>query len=462
MMVFLHFLIVLLTNCVCAANFSEAYEALETKSYTRALFSANILHCFYNSFTGVFDFELLWQSGNSIETLSMAFDAIGGYAYWEANLENTFNKTDEVVDNCYDDNQWWLLGWISAYEMTGNLDYLNRAANAFDYVLENAWTDHCGGGVMWCPQTNPQNEYKNAITNELFLTAAMYFHKYENILNKVPNYYLNWASREWDWFSHSGLINSDNLINDGLDPSTCQSNMQTTWTYNQGVLLDGLALLSQALKNSTILSIAEQIALAAMTNLTSSPEGILEEPCEATGCNHDQQIFKGVFVRHLGKMLPLMKDPIVIEKAKSFLAANADAMLVKDSCSNGGYGLYWNGPASSLNSVAEHSAATDLLLAAARSGWTPATEKSDETEIGFGSCVDDIGNSMPQCYTVSVSEQTCREASLKDFVAYEYSAECLTSTKCRVFSMAASQVYCIAISVRYVIQNTSVFFEKNK
>jgi predicted alpha-1,6-mannanase (GH76 family) len=180
------------------------------------------------------------------------------------------------------------------------------------------------------------NEYKNAITNELFLTAAMRLHQFESILKKSSNYYLNWATREWDWFSKSGLINSDNLINDGLDSSTCQSNKQTTWTYNQGVLLDGLALLSKAVGNGSMVAAAEQIADAAMTKLTSA-KGVLVEPCSSGGCNHDQQIFKGVFARHLGAFLPLMEDAAVIARARSFLAANADSLLLKDSCSNGGY-----------------------------------------------------------------------------------------------------------------------------
>lgn len=35
--------------------------------------------------------------------------------------------------------------------------------------------------------------------------------------------YLDWANKEWAWFNSSGLINSQNLINDGL-LSTCKNN----------------------------------------------------------------------------------------------------------------------------------------------------------------------------------------------------------------------------------------------
>ena len=53
------------------------------------------------------------------------------------------------ADKCYDDHQWWLLGWVRAYEATGNVSYIQRAAEVFDYVAAHAWTPQCGGGVLW-------------------------------------------------------------------------------------------------------------------------------------------------------------------------------------------------------------------------------------------------------------------------------------------------------------------------
>jgi hypothetical protein len=40
--------------------------------------------------------------------------------------------------------------------------------------VADAWsTTPCGGGVKWCPTSGNQTPYKNAITNQLFLSAAM-------------------------------------------------------------------------------------------------------------------------------------------------------------------------------------------------------------------------------------------------------------------------------------------------
>src|ERR1039457_5719677 len=49
-----------------------------------------------------------------------------------------------------------------------------------------------GGGLWW----NTERKYKNASTNELFLTLAARLHQ------RVPGHgdYLTWALREWEWF----------------------------------------------------------------------------------------------------------------------------------------------------------------------------------------------------------------------------------------------------------------------
>jgi len=97
----------------------------------------------------------------------------------------------------------------------------------------------------------------------------------------------------------TGMINSKNLINDGLT-SDCKNNNQAVWTYNQGVLLGGLTYLSKATGNATLIQIGQNIADATISTLVY-PSGVLEELCEKNnGCGADSVTFKGVFVRYLG------------------------------------------------------------------------------------------------------------------------------------------------------------------
>ena len=71
-------------------------------------------------------------------------------------------------------------------------------------------TGTCGGGVWW----QKPSHYKNAIANELFLTVVASLAN--RTIGSTSAAYLAWARKEWTWFKASGMINSHNLINDGL------------------------------------------------------------------------------------------------------------------------------------------------------------------------------------------------------------------------------------------------------
>jgi len=77
------------------------------------------------------------------------------------------------------------------------------------------------------------------------------------------------------------MFNADGLINDGLTPE-CRNNGRTTWSYNQGVVLGGLAELSRATGNASLLQRANT----------------LHDPSEPH-CSGDTVQFNGIFMRNL-------------------------------------------------------------------------------------------------------------------------------------------------------------------
>lgn len=287
--------------------------------------------------------------------------------------------------------------------------------------------------------------YKNAITNELFLTSAMKLHAYEAALGRPSGFYLSWAQREWDWFAGSGLVNSQALINDGLN-GNCSNNNQTTWTYNQGVLLDGAARLSAATGNASALAVASRVAAAAMTLLVVNPGSpIMAEPCDGGGCGSDASIFKGVFVRHLSAMLQLgTVGPALAAQARAFLAANAASALANASCGQGDYGLLWQGPCGIDFGIATTTAAIDLFTAAylAAGGVPVPTLGNDTAALGPGACVDYSGAQMPSCGHPRVHEAACAAALAADplAVAYDFSQPCIADANgaCRVRTLGGA------------------------
>ncbi|UJR20143.1 hypothetical protein I4U23_023275 [Adineta vaga] len=405
--------------------------------------ATRLVACYYHNLTGHWKKEEAWQSGNTLESLANLLALRNSPVKYV--FEHTFARTDIFAGgNCYDDHQWWLLAWIQIYKIDQNIKYLHRAALIHETIIKKAWdSQKCQGGLRWCP-TRP---YKNAITNELFLASSMRLHPYTSLLHKSPTYYLNWALKEWYWFEQTHMINNNYLINDGLTDDTCLNNNQTTWTYNQGVILSGLALLANATNNVTLLNIAQNIADATIQHLTYPPSGqILKEPCEPN-CDNDQKLFKGIFIRHLNYLIPYLKDPLHIDKYRSFIQQNAISLWTTDRCeSDGLFGLLWNKTSSSSNSCdpsrdsATTSSALDLFIAAA-GGSTSSEQVSAASTwmlLGMGNCMDDRNGSMANFYRSGVNESVCRETGESDIgaVAYDYELKCDGSSFCRIRTLS--------------------------
>jgi predicted alpha-1,6-mannanase (GH76 family) len=153
------------------------------------------------------------------------------------------------------------------------------------------------------------------------------------------------------------MINSENLVNDGLD-SACHNNHRTAWTYNQGVILGGLTALAKQTGDAKPLEAAQSIALAAIARLTDL-DGILHDPCEPGRCGNDAPQFKGIFSRNLA----LLNGAAPAPGFRAFLRRNAESIWTNRDA-DGRFGLVWSGP-SDLKTAATQVSALDALIAAA-------------------------------------------------------------------------------------------------
>jgi predicted alpha-1,6-mannanase (GH76 family) len=272
-------------------------------------------------------------------------------------LANTFdrNSSKNFLNEYYDDQGWWALGWAGTYELTHDVRYLEMSETIFADMAKG-WDDTCGGGIWW----KKPKQYKNAIANELFLAVAAKLASLTPDAQKRATY-LDWAQREWKWFSASGMINADNLVNDGLDAS-CKNNKRTTWTYNQGVILGGLTGLSKLTGDTKPLEAAQAIALSAISRLTDL-DGVLHDPCEPARCGNDAPQFKGIFVRNLA----VLNAAAPVPGFRAFLRRNAESIWKYRDAENR-LGLVWSGPSESKTAATQISALDALVAAAAAEG----------------------------------------------------------------------------------------------
>jgi len=309
----------------------------------------------YNG-NGQWDTTGWWNAANCLTTIIDYMKVTNDRTFIYA-IDTTFEKNKNQFEGNFcndylDDTAWWGLAWVGAFDLTGDQKYLDTAKITADFMYTFT-DDRCGGGVYW----SNARKYKNAITNELFIKLAAAIH------NRIQGdtKYLNWAVEVWQWFDKSGMINNQNLINDGLNDN-CQNNGDVTWTYNQGVILGGFVELFKATGDRGYLDRARKIADAAVASSYLNPNGILHEPCDNNGndCGGDGPSFKGVFGRNMGELNAALDDKPYTE----YLRNNANK-IYENRNTIGQYGLHYEGPFQFHSAASQHSA-LDMLTAARR------------------------------------------------------------------------------------------------
>lgn len=284
-----------------------------------------------------------WQPALAVEAVLLAYEGSRDERYL-AVVAASFRRYAGRRSEFFDDDGWYLNAWLRAYDVIGERGYLDEARSLFE-AMAHGWDGACGGGVWW----NARRSYKNAITNELFLLAAARLYR-----RTGHGVYHDWADRAWRWFDASGMINREDLVNDGLD-AHCMNNGQPTWTYNQGVILGALVEWWRGTGDDALLARAVRIATATVRTLVHDG-GVLREACEPSTDNRDAHAFKGVFAQGLGRLVPVRPSGELTD----FLARNADAAWAA------GLGMRWVGDPGPINAATRASAVMAIGAATVR------------------------------------------------------------------------------------------------
>lgn len=267
-----------------------------------------------------------WQRFVTVSTLS-DYEIMSGSTRFHDSALRALQNRQGLDGN--DDDLWVAQADLDMARLTHSPTQIQDARNIFDTIASKYWDGHCGGGVWW----DHALTYKNAITNELFLSTATRLYRFTH-----EQAYRDWALKSWSWFRHSGMIAPDNLINDGLD-NQCRNNGGPTYSYNQGVILDGLLEISALTEDGAPQQTASRIALAAIRAFTPSP-GTFQEP--GGPMNTDAKIFRGIFVRALGHVAASEVDNTtrtsiadwLSQQARSAWNSRKPDALISDTWSN--------------------------------------------------------------------------------------------------------------------------------
>ena len=302
--------------------------------------------------------------------------------------ENAFSLRTQA----YDDMLWVVLGWLESVEFihhhselhygssssqeteSGNANssiwyaqqfipqFAHRARIFYDIAAKGWDTTLCGGGMVWNPYLTP---YKNAITNQLFITASISMYLYfpgddnpspfSTVVNRADDgmicngdldvdhpakahdtRYLSAAVTAYEWLKHSNMTNAHGLYIDGFHISgwrggsnssngtgKCDVRDEKVYTYNQGVLLSGLRGLYDATGKREYLEDGHTLFWNIITAtgwedrenerrkewMGLGRGGIMEDDCDASGsCSQNGQTFKGIWWLHFTKYCQPIDD----------------------------------------------------------------------------------------------------------------------------------------------------------
>jgi predicted alpha-1,6-mannanase (GH76 family) len=329
----------------------------------RVVAGAVPLQAWYHANTGLFDENDWWTSGNQLTTVIDYTREIGDMQYL-ADIDNTFQKNEASGFNRYgffDDDGWWALVWIDAYELTQRQAYLDMAKTVFKR-MSDSWDGKCGGGIYW--RGNPRDK-KNAISNSLFMKTAAALHRL-TAGDGGAGSYLDWAQKTWTWFKGTGMLRDDKLVIDTLDGlSSCKAT-GGVFSYNQGVLIGALVELAAATGDPTLLDEAGAVAHATMTSpALTNADGIMVEPCGID--TKDCWQFKGVFFRNLRdfyRARPLKEIQVYTRK-------QSDSIWNVARDAQDHFGYHWHIPFDGAAARRQSSALDALITAYAVSGPLP-------------------------------------------------------------------------------------------
>lgn len=322
--------------------------------------------------------------------------------------ENAFSLRTQA----YDDMLWVVLGWLESvnfiklhsdlhYSPSNHIgalaeslrqknssgwyaqqfipQFAHRARLFYDLAAKGWDTSLCGGGMVWNPYLAP---YKNAITNQLFISASISMYLYfpgddnpspfsfENPVRHLTGLppakahdqrYLENAVEAYQWLKTSRMTNNKGLYVDGFhiqgwkggqNGSTgtgkCDVRNEQVYTYNQGVVLSGLRGLWQATGSKTYLDDGHQLIrnVIAATGWNArgtgwpwqwyglGRNGVIEEACDSWGtCSQNGHTFKGIFFHHLTLFCALLPTTGSAEDGfRTFAADDSLSAWHKKSC----------------------------------------------------------------------------------------------------------------------------------
>jgi len=298
--------------------------------------TASIQKAFYNEKTGLYaqtldnrEPEFMWGNGIMFSALVAAarhepgvyrplMDRFFGAMdrYWDAKAKVPGYEPSPTAgngsDKYYDDNQWMVITFMEAYELTRDVKYLDRAAATLAFSL-SGWDDVLGGGIWW--HEGKKGGAKNTCANAPAAVAALAVGRYRESKENVQ-----WAHKLVKWTSEQ-LQDKDGLFLDNKRAADGQVDRRK-FTYNTALMLRanlGLYRVRAAAEKAGERELAEGAAAESARYLAEARR--IGAACEAfvkkeTGAYGDEMKFTHLLVEADLELYRATGDAAILARAR--------------------------------------------------------------------------------------------------------------------------------------------------
>jgi hypothetical protein len=275
-----------------AAAPPAAPEAPVSFAEAARIVTASIQEHFYNEDTGLYarsledrGLEYMWGNGVMFSTLVAAarhepetyrpvlerfFGAMDCYWDGEAPVPGyePAPTRGNGHDKYYDDNQWMVITFLEAYEVTGEAKFLDRARATLAFAL-SGWDDELGGGIWW--HEGHKGGSKNTCANGPAAVACL---RAARVVDRSEN--LGWARRLVAW-TNEHLQDEDGLFWDNQRVADGRIN-RGKLTYNSALMMRANLGLFRATGEDAYLAEAERIGKACVAFVNPKTGGYRNAP----------------------------------------------------------------------------------------------------------------------------------------------------------------------------------------
>lgn len=198
-------------------------------------------------------------------------------------------------DKYYDDNQWMVITFMEAYDLTHEAKYLSRAKEALTFSL-SGWDDELGGGIWW--HEKHKGGSKNTCANAPAAVACLRVARYADTPANI-----DWARKLVKWTSEH-LQDKDARYFDNIRVKDSKVNKGKV-TYNTGLMIRANLGLYRATREELFLTEAKRIGAAC--------EAFTDRKAGAYG---DPKKFSHLLVEADLELYRATSDPSLLARAK--------------------------------------------------------------------------------------------------------------------------------------------------